>query len=218
MNLLFDLDDTLYPEKQYIFQGFWAVSNYIGDKFSIDKKQIYLQIISLFRNGSNKVIDDIILELKLNENPFFLLDVYRRSQRRLSFYSEVKTALKHLKEDGNDIILLTNGNSEAQWNKIKILEADELFDEIYVLDDFGKEFWKPSTLILKKIYNVHKGKELCEYVLVGNNSEDLQFAINAGIGFIFVDRNDALRKVEKIEYNKYLGKIMEITQLVNLIR
>ncbi len=217
MKIIFDLDDTLYPEKMYIYQGFWAVSNYIGDKYKIDKKYLYSKLISIFKNGSTKIFDDVVFELKLNENPISLVDVYRKSPRKLAYYNEVKGALKHLKEDGHTLILITNGDSDTQWGKIRILKADELFDEIYILDDFGKEFWKPSTLIFDKIYNVYGDNKGERYMIVGNGYEDFEFARNAQIEFIFIDRENAVRKINYFDNGNDLIRIKDLSQLVDLI-
>ena len=48
--ILFDLDDTLYNERDFVFSGFLEVATYLGHKidFSIDK--LYSDIIDIFRN------------------------------------------------------------------------------------------------------------------------------------------------------------------------
>jgi len=40
--LLFDLDDTLYDEKQFVRSGFKEVAKFIDDKFNINKKIFYM--------------------------------------------------------------------------------------------------------------------------------------------------------------------------------
>ena len=217
MNLLFDLDDTLYPEKQYIFQGFWAVSNYIGDKYKIDKNNLYIKLVSIFKNGSLKIFDDIIFDLNLNDSPLTLMDIYRKSPRKLVYYNEVEDALKYLKKEEHTLILMTNGDSDTQWRKIRILKTKGLFDEIYVLDDFGKEFWKPSTLILDKIYNVYGNNESENYMIIGNGYEDLEFARNAHIEFVFIDRENAVRKINYFDEENDLIRIKDLFQFVDLI-
>ncbi len=191
MKILFDLDDTLYPERQYVYQGFWAVSNYIQESYKIDARKIYLELISIFKSRSKKVFDDLISLKGISEDPLKLVSIYRAAKRKLSLYSEVCEVLKLLKEN-NDIILITNGNSEVQRRKINILKLEDFFDDIFILDDFGLEYWKPSTLIFDRIYRKYQG-DLSEYVFIGNGEEDLEFSRRLGIKFFLVKRRDCLR-------------------------
>ena len=52
MNILFDLDDTLYPEKTFIYQGFLSVSLFLCKKFNLDKIKVYLELIKIFKQNS----------------------------------------------------------------------------------------------------------------------------------------------------------------------
>lgn len=45
------------------------------------------------------------------------------------------------------------------------------------MDEFGKDFWKPSTMIFDEIYKKYD-TDLEDYVFVGNGQEDLEFAKN----------------------------------------
>jgi len=209
MNLLFDLDDTLYPEKQHIFQGFWAVAQFFRSKYSLDGIKVYLELVFIFKDGSNKVFDDFLYGKNITENPLDLVNIYRGAKRKLSLYSDVPENLKSLRDLGNKLILATNGRSEAQKEKIKNLKIEKYFDDIFILDDFGKEYWKPSVLIFNKIYNKYKGV-LADYLFVGNGQEDLEFAKKSGIRFVFVDRKNSVRKTEiRNEQGVYIVKNLE---------
>jgi len=195
MNLLFDLDDTLYPEKQYIFQGFWAVAQFLQSKYELSGVKIYLEFVSIFREGSNKVFDNFLYGENITENSLKLVNIYRNAKRKLSLYPDVLRSLKSLRDFGNKLVLVTNGRSEIQKEKIKILKIEKYFDDVFVLDDFGKEYWKPSVLIFNKIYNEYKGN-LIDYLFIGNGQEDLEFSRHTKIKFIFVDRKDSVKKAD----------------------
>jgi len=60
--LLFDLDDTLYDEKQFVRSGFKEVAKFIDDKFNINKKIFYKILIDIFNNGSRGNIFNLALE------------------------------------------------------------------------------------------------------------------------------------------------------------
>ena len=46
--IIFDLDDTLISEKEYIKSGYKAVSKYIEEKYRLDKEKTYVQLNILF--------------------------------------------------------------------------------------------------------------------------------------------------------------------------
>lgn len=215
MNFLFDLDDTLYPERQYILQGFLAVAQYLSNENGLDLIETYLEIVSIFKSGSEKVFDDLLSRKGIIKSPADLINVYRSSERRLFLYSDVPDTMKSLKTLGNKLALLTNGNCEVQRRKIKILELEKFFDDIFVLDEFGKEFWKPSTLIFDIIYNNWNGS-LRDYIFVGNAQEDLEFTKRLGIKFIFVDRANNIRRAQIInEQGVYIVKsLYEVLDLI----
>ena len=212
MILLFDLDDTLYPEKTYIYQGFFAVAKFLSMKTKSDTIKTYLDLIKIFRMGSKKVFDDLLNEYRLDIEPFSLINVYREAERKLYYYPEVPSALNYIRSLQIKLILLTNGDSETQRKKIKILGIEKYFDDIFVLDDFGKEYWKPSILILDNIYNRYGKHD--KYVMIGNANEDLEFAMQAKIDFVFIDRKNSVRKIE----DTYTGKgIKNLNELIPMI-
>jgi len=215
MNLLFDLDDTLYPEKQYIFQGFWAVAQFLQSKYEINGIELYLEFVSIFKEGSNKIFDDFLYRENIAENSFKLVNVYRNAKRKLSLYPDVLSTLKSLRNFGNKLVLVTNGRSETQKEKIKILKIEDYFDDIFILDDFGKEHWKPSVLIFNKIYNEYKGN-LTDYLFIGNGQEDLEFSKNAKIKFIFVDRKDSIKKAD-IRNEQGVCVVKNLKEVIKLI-
>ncbi len=216
MNILVDLDDTLYPEKQYIYQGFWGVAQFFKNKYGLDSVDVYLKLIAIFRDGSRRVFDDFLTEGNIIEDPASIVDIYRKTKRKLSLYNDVLSNLQILRALGNRLILLTNGDSETQRKKIDILKVDMYFDDIYILDDYGKEYWKPSILVFEKVYNKYKGS-LRNYLFVGNGQEDLEFAKSLGIRFVFIDRKNSVRKVEiRNEHGVCVVKnLKEIVKMIN---
>ena len=41
MNIVFDLDDTLYDEDQFILSGYFQVSKYLSKKINLSKANIF---------------------------------------------------------------------------------------------------------------------------------------------------------------------------------
>ena len=45
--VVFDLDDTLYKEIEFVKNGFNSVSDYLSKKFKLNKKKIYKRCVFL---------------------------------------------------------------------------------------------------------------------------------------------------------------------------
>ena len=49
--LIFDLDDTLYPERTYVISGFRAVAAWAEEHIGIPQKQAFDELCQLFESG-----------------------------------------------------------------------------------------------------------------------------------------------------------------------
>lgn len=167
--LIFDLDDTLYNEKTYVFGAFKEVSNYLGYKYNLDEIKLYNDILDIFHtNGRGKIFNILCNKYNLDESIERLIDIYRNSRPKLNLYDDAGKILKWGKEKGFSIGIITDGCSKVQWNKVKSLDLENIVDKIIVTDDLGREYWKPhkrSYLEIVKFFNVKCG----ECVYIGDN-------------------------------------------------
>ena len=58
----FDLDDTLYPEREFVHSGFTAVAQYLDDLGIIEAESFFTTATSLFTTGARGNIFDLVLE------------------------------------------------------------------------------------------------------------------------------------------------------------
>lgn len=216
MIILFDLDDTLYSERQYIYQGFKEVAQYLREKYGLDEQKSYRQLISVFKSGSKLVFDDFLRSVGVNPSSGDLVDVYRKAPRSLTNYPDVAEALKIVGGYGHKRLLITNGRAEVQKQKVEQLELAKYFDELFILDEYGKEYWKPSTLIFRVIKQKY-GDGLTNYAFVGNSEEDFQFSQILGMKFIYVERRNQIRKLQ-LEQTPDKAHIYTIRNLYDLVK
>jgi len=59
---IFDLDDTLYPEIQYVWSGFRAVSCMLADTKELQNR-LFNEMQELFRSDRKKVFDRLVERL-----------------------------------------------------------------------------------------------------------------------------------------------------------
>lgn len=164
--LIFDLDDTLYYEKEYVLGAFKEVAYYLGNKYGENEEKLYIRMKEILEDlGRGKIFNIICEENNFNEDIKNLVNIYRSSKPKLDFYEDSKEFLSWARKHGYKLGIITDGCNKVQWNKIKGLGIEELVDKIIVTDDLGKEFWKPhekSYLDMMKYFNINKDE--CMYI------------------------------------------------------
>ena len=77
--ILFDLDDTLYLERDFVKSGFKTVATLIQNDNGIDKEVVYNRFWSIFNSGERKkIFDSYISEFgKINYTINELVNIYR---------------------------------------------------------------------------------------------------------------------------------------------
>ena len=140
--VIFDLDDTLYSEKDYVRSGYAAVAAVFPQVNAMEEKlwEAFLQ---------KKPALDVVLEaegLGTVENKQLALQTYRVHAPQISLYPGVRELLERLKKN-KKLGIITDGRPEGQWAKIKALCIREYFCKIIVTDELGgPAFRKPNEV------------------------------------------------------------------------
>ena len=160
MVIVFDLDDTLYDEVDFVRSGFLEISEYLGDK-----KYFEFMWDEFRENGSgkvfNKLIDKFNIKIPLNK----LIEIYRFHFPKISLPKESKELLKFAKISA----LITDGHYITQQNKYKALNLDINFP---VFTDFyhtKKPELKPFQMVMDKYPNE-------KYIYISDNPKKDFFA------------------------------------------
>ena len=70
MVVIFDLDDTLYNEKEYVFSGFFEVANWISNVSNSLSEDVFKMMVTDFElNGRGRVFDNALATSSTEENP-----------------------------------------------------------------------------------------------------------------------------------------------------
>lgn len=183
--IIFDLDDTLYSEKEYIRSGFKAVSDYLGSDYTD-------RLWSFFEDGK-LAIDELLKEIDKVHIKAEILEVYRSHYPDIHLYDGVKEMLVELRQRGYKLGIITDGRPEGQRNKIAALGLEPLVDDIIITDELGgNQFRKPCDIgfrILKTKWRIDSSK----LVYVGDNPiKDFQAPIKLGISSIFFNNQNGL--------------------------
>jgi len=168
--VVFDLDDTLYPEHQYVRSGFRAVSAFLREQ-GVVRQDTSHAMWALFSEGErrtvfNRVLVDhgIVPHRNLIEE---LVTVYRTHRPEIALYPDALAVLDYF-SPRKSLALLTDGCEQAQASKLAALHIDHYFSAIVLTDQLGRDCWKPSTTGFEKIMAALGGGP-DGYVYVGDN-------------------------------------------------
>lgn len=135
---VFDLDDTLFSEIDYLKSAFRAIANYLAKHIGLD---IYPEMWQRFKNKEN-VFEWIITHFS-DELPLLtkeiLLKQYREHIPQIRLARETEDFLFQLKKCHIPMGLITDGRSITQRNKLKALGIEDFFCDIIVSEEFGSE-------------------------------------------------------------------------------
>ena len=168
MVLIFDLDDTLYPENTYVESGFNAVAHRLQAQRGWDAEEslCYMREV-LERKGRGKVFNEL-LALHDDYRAWAVNDcvkTYRHHQPKIQL---VDTAMRLLNLLPPPLYLVTDGNKIVQRNKVKALNIESLFEKVFITHRYGLRHAKPSTHCFELI----RARERCAWtdmVYVGDN-------------------------------------------------
>lgn len=136
--VIFDLDDTLYPEREYVISCARAAAVFAaaGDE---NKREEYEKEMEGTVAESPFGVIDRFCEAHENIDKTELLKAYREHVPEISLSSEVKETLTSLKKQGYKLGLLTDGRPVGQRNKIAALGISDVFDEIIITDELDED-------------------------------------------------------------------------------
>ncbi|HPM11463.1 MAG TPA: HAD-IA family hydrolase, partial [Paludibacter sp.] len=186
MGVIFDLDDTLYSEKQYVRSGYKAVAKLLGDEALADR------LWAFFENGK-PAIDELLNELGCMERKGECLEVYREQMPEITLYDGVSDLIFSLKNKGIKVGIITDGRVTGQKNKIQALGLNELVDDIIITDELGgTQFRKPCDIAFR-IMQCKWGLPFEQMVYVGDNAvKDLQAPKQLGMRWIHYMNEDGI--------------------------
>lgn len=184
--VIFDLDDTLYSEKQYIRSGYSKIGEHLCRVDAGEKLWNY------FLDGK-PAIDCYLEEIGEIDKKTECLDVYRSQIPEIELYEGVNELIQSLKERGIKVGIITDGRPEGQRNKIKALGLDGLVDDIIITDELGgTQFRKPNDISFRIMQNRWR-LSYEEIVYVGDNpNKDFQAPKQLGMRSVIFRNEDGL--------------------------
>ena len=184
--IVFDLDDTLYSEKQYIRSGFQAVSEFLENKSYANRLWKY------FAEGK-PAIDELLKYIGQEEKKEQCLSIYREHVPKIELYDGAVELIEKLKDSGVKVGIITDGRVSGQKKKIEALGLDRIVDDIIITDELGGvQFRKPCDISFR-IMRCRWGIPFEQMMYVGDNvNKDFQAPNQLGMRCLLIQNRDGL--------------------------
>ena len=115
-SIVFDLDDTIFYEKNYVMSGFNEIDSYLRSQYGL--KNTAQTLKKYFFEGAKDPIDKFCQELNLNIKQQ-LICLMRESIPSIKTRPGIIQLLKKLKSKNYEIGIITNGRSLTKRKKIE---------------------------------------------------------------------------------------------------
>ena len=201
MIIVFDLDDTLYRRDDFVSNGLFNVSRFIcKQNNSYNKHIVYKKLKKLYYDKNIKNTFSFFLKKNkiLNIKSKDCLNIYRYGKNKIKIYSDAKRILKFYKKK---CYLITDGNKLVQQHKIKSLEIYKYFKKIFITNQYGLKFQKPSLYCFRLIKKIEK----CSFkkiIYIGDNpNKDFINCNKIGIKTIRLMRGEFKNLKKNYPYN-----------------
>ena len=185
---IFELDNVLYPEKDYVYQVYYLFTALLEYTEFIDAKQATDVLINAYvSEGKHAAFDRLKGKFDISErhraNLSSLMDT-AKLPLKLLLYKNMLALLQEIVIDRKKIFIVTNGKPQQQLNKIKQTEWHGL--EKYLVAYFAEETTaKPEPDAINQLLADHNLRRR-DVLMIENAETDRLCAEICGIDAINV--------------------------------
>ena len=140
--LVFDLDDTLYPEFSFLISAYRSIASQLEPLLDQNIADAMIQQYKKGENVFSWVLSSFPILEKNEINLGYLLHHYRTHIPDICLYEDASFFLKTIADNGIRRGLITDGRGLTQRNKLKSLGLENYFNDVIISEEFGSE--KPS--------------------------------------------------------------------------
>lgn len=200
--IVFDLDDTLYNELDYLKSAYKFIAQHLE---IIDWKPLYSKMFSLYRSGHN-VFDFVANHYKIEIKT--LLIWYHNHRPEIELFDGVLEIMEGIRYRGGKIGVVTDGRSNTQRAKLESLGILKYINHIVISEEVGSE--KPNISNFKAIERALSGTDY--YYIADNLKKD--FIAPQVLGWRCIALMDNGKNIHHESY-KYIDKHLPIDFILN---
>lgn len=199
--VIFDLDDTLYKEINYLKSAFRDISDSLAS--SNNSNSLYEKMIDLY--SSKEDVFSFLVNNYKNKTKINFIEQYRNHYPNISLDTNTINLLIELSKKNIKLGLITDGHSKTQRNKIKALGLNNWIEEsnIIISEEFGSS--KPD---IKNYEYFEKKYVKSQFIYVGDNTSKDFIAPNIldWITICLLDNGENIHKQNFLLEENFLPK------------
>lgn len=181
--VVFDLDDTLYLERDYVRSGARAAARWVAAQTEADPDEAERELLAQINRSIRRDPFGRWLRSRGLDPQLWLprvLDVYRSHRPGIELGVGVQRLLDRLARK-HKLGLVTDGRLEQQRRKVEALRLERWPFAIVYSDEWGRESWKPDLRPYRTVLE-RLGAPAERSVYVGDNpAKDFLGARRAGM-------------------------------------
>jgi putative hydrolase of the HAD superfamily len=164
---VFDIDDTLYLERDYIRSGFEAVGRWAGRWIGVEDfaDRCWRRFLA---GGRGRIFDEVLRECGKGPATDLisgLVEIYRTHEPSISLAEDASEALRAISSEIS-IAIISDGPPVSQSRKVEALGLEAFADPIVLTGLRGAEFYKPHREAFQQAALCHSANV---YVYIADN-------------------------------------------------
>lgn len=187
---IFQLDNVLYPEKDYLLQVYYLFAQFMEYTEQMDGRSIIDFMRDIYEKEGDvaiffKTAAQFNLPEKYKDN-FELLHQNARLPLKLLMFAKVLSFIQEITAAGKKVFLLADGDPVMQLNKIRQMEWHGIGEYLTVY--FSAEIAEGSTAKAVQVIIEKHGLEPDQVVLVNNCNKEQKREFNEMLNFLDIDK------------------------------
>jgi putative hydrolase of the HAD superfamily len=180
--LVFDLDDTLYPEQEFVLSGYRAVAHHISDSNIGSFNRAFSCMSDTYvREGKLRVFPALIetlpdTSIKLAD----LVEIYRQHDPSIGLFPGYWELLRTLAQKYR-LGLITDGLPAVQARKVQALGLESVIDKVIYTWEYGEDKEKPHPFSFSLMLDYLHVKPEAALFVGDNPIKDCRGAHSAGM-------------------------------------
>ena len=167
--VVFDLDDTLYLERDYVWSGFTKLAPWARTSLGIT--DFHLKAWALFLQGvRGHIFDQVLVAAGVRPDEGTvraMVDMYRGHVPDIHLTVDAADCLSKIHRQAH-LALISDGPEQSQRNKVNALGIEGHFEKIILTSSLGAEHAKPHVKAFLDVQNHFRNKAE-EYIYVADN-------------------------------------------------
>jgi len=137
--IVFDLDDTLYKERDYVMSGYRSVARAMARRFGFNPRATLRAMLDPARRM--RPFEALNMWLQRGDLVEEMVRIYDNHKPDITLQTSALDALAALKKRGVRMCLITDGSSKRQRAKIKALGLEDFFapKDILISEETGTD-------------------------------------------------------------------------------